>query len=196
MPSIVLGSVLVAVCIGMAVAAGAIYRWTRIGQAWVPPVAALRATAQLAGVSLILGAAMTGLYSSLLVLAVMFIVAAWTAARRCQASRGSAWLTLPLLAGSTATVPLMLVTGLVPRTGVALVPIVGILLGSTMTAVAVSARLSLNMLTLRAGEVDAALSLGFSARDAAWRMITTAIMMIGASIVQIEAVHVVFFVVK
>jgi ABC-type iron transport system FetAB permease component len=38
--------------------------------------------------------------------------------------------------------------------------IVAIVLGNTMTAVSVSARLALDALKLRAGEVEAALSLG------------------------------------
>jgi ABC-type iron transport system FetAB permease component len=38
-------------------------------------------------------------------------------------------------------------------------------LGNTMTAVAVAARLALDTLKLRAGEVEAALSLGLSERD-------------------------------
>ncbi len=57
-------------------------------------------------------------------------------------------------------------------TGVAIVPIVGILLGSTMTAISVAARRALDTLGTRAGgEVDALLSLGFSDRLARMEMI-------------------------
>lgn len=171
MTSIVLGPAFIAVCTGMAVAAGFVYRLTRMGRAWVVPAAGIRAAVQLAGVSLVLAAAMRHLYSSLIVLAGMFVVAAVTAARRSMAGHGSLWLALPLLAGLTATVPPMLLTGLIPASGVALVPIGGILLGGTMTATAVAARLALNMLAVRAGEVEAALSLGFSERDARMEII-------------------------
>lgn len=67
--------------------------------------------------------------------------------------------------------PLLLLSGVVPVDGVAIVPMAGIVLGGTMTAVAVAARRALDTLGLRAGEVDAALSLGFTDRDAAeWRL--------------------------
>lgn len=62
--------------------------------------------------------------------------------------------------------PPLLLSGVVPLTGVAVVPIVAIVLGNTMTATAVAARLALDALALRAGEVEAALSLGLSDRDA------------------------------
>ncbi|MGX9791570.1 ABC transporter permease [Mycobacterium sp. MMS18-G62] len=149
----------------MAVAAAVIYRLAGLGKAWTVPVAAARAAAQLAGISAVLAAAMTRLWSSMLVLAVMFVVAAVTAARRSQADRGSFWLAVPLAAGLAAVIPLLLLTGLVPLTGAALIPTVGIILGGTMTAVAVAARRGLDTLTLRLGEVEAALSLGIVERD-------------------------------
>jgi len=66
-------------------------------------------------------------------------VASVTAARRSQASRGSALLTVSLALGLLAVLPLLLLSGVEPLTGVAVVPIVAIVLGSTMTAVAVAA---------------------------------------------------------
>ncbi len=67
--------------------------------------------------------------------------------------------------------PLLLLSGVVPLTGVALVPVFGIVLGGTMTAAAIAARRALDELSLRAGEVEAALSLGFSDRDARMEVI-------------------------
>ncbi len=171
MTSILLGPQLVVVCLAMVAVAAAVYLTARIGPAWVVPVAAVRAAAQLAAVSAVLAAAMARVSTSLVVLTVMFTVAVWTAARRSQASTGSLWLAVPMLVGLTMTVPPMLLTGLIPPTGIALVPIVGIVLGGTMTSVAVAARLALTMLDVRAGEVEAALSLGFSARDARMEII-------------------------
>ena len=49
--------------------------------------------------------------------------------------------------------------------------IVAIVLGNTMTAVAVTARLALDTVKLRAGEVEAALSLGMSERDSRMEII-------------------------
>jgi putative ABC transport system permease protein len=105
------------------------------------------------------------------VLAVMFAVASITAARRSQASRGSSWLTVSLALGLVAVLPLLLLSRVVPMTGVAVVPIVAIVLGNTMTASAVAARLALDGLKLRAGEVEAALSLGMTERDSRMEII-------------------------
>ena len=50
-------------------------------------------------------------------------------------------------------------------------PVFGIVLGGTMTASAVAARRALDALSLRAGEVEAALSLGLSERDSRMEVI-------------------------
>ncbi len=67
---------------------------------------------------------------------------------------------------------MLLASRVVPLTGVALVPITGILLGGTMTAVAVAARRAQDALNARIGEVEAALSLGLVDRDARMMVIT------------------------
>jgi putative ABC transport system permease protein len=163
--TIALGPTLIVVCVVMAVAAAAVYRLTGLGLLWSVPVAAGRAAAQLAAVASILAAAMTHLWSSGLVLLVMFVVAAITAARRSQADHGGLWLSIGLASGLLTVVPALLATRLIPLDGVAIVPMVGIVLGGTMTATAVAARRALDALALRAGEVDAALSLGMTERD-------------------------------
>ena len=167
----VLSPALIIVCVIMAITAGLIYWVTALGSPWTVPWAAVRAAVQLAAVAGVLAAALTRLWSSMLVLAVMFVVASLTAARRSQASRGSALLTLSLALGLVSVLPLLLLSGVVPLTGVAVVPIVAIVLGNTMTAVAVAARLALDTLKLRAGEVEAALSLGMSERDSRMEII-------------------------
>ncbi|WP_425296945.1 ABC transporter permease, partial [Nocardia abscessus] len=116
--------------------------------------------------ALILTAALAQLWSSFLVLAVMFGAAAATAARRAHAGRSALWLTSALGAGLGAVLPLLLLSGVVPLTGVALVPIGGIVLGGTMTATSLAARRALDTIEQRWGEVEAALGLGFSERDA------------------------------
>jgi UDP-glucose/iron transport system permease protein len=163
--AIVLGPGLIIVCAGMAVAAAVVYPVAALGSIWTVPAAAARAAIQLAAVSAILAGAMARLWSSIVVLAVMFVVATVTAARRSQASRGSLWLAASLAVGLAAVLPPLLLTGVVPATGVAVVPTVGIVLGGTMTVVAVAARRALDTLGTRAGEVEAALSLGLSERD-------------------------------
>jgi putative ABC transport system permease protein len=152
-------------------AAALVYRLAALGSPWIVPRAALRAVAQLAAVAGVLAAAMSRLWSSVLVLAVMFVVAAATAARRSQARRGSWWLAGPLAVGLLSVLPLLLLSGVVPLNGFAIVPMVGIVLGGTMTAVAVAARRALDTLGLRVGEVEAALSLGLSGRDSRMEII-------------------------
>jgi putative ABC transport system permease protein len=160
-----MGVALVVVCVVMAVAAGVISRVFLRSSPWIVPRAGARAAIQLAVVATVLAAAMTHLWSSVLILAVMFAVATVTAARRSQAGHGSPWLAAALAVGMTAVMPLLLLSRVVPLSGVAIVPVFGIVLGGTMTATAVAARRALDALAQRVGEVEAALSLGFSERD-------------------------------
>ncbi|MEN4474005.1 ABC transporter permease [Mycolicibacterium cosmeticum] len=155
---------LVIVCVVMAVAAAAVNRLVLNGSPWAAPAAAVRAAVQLAAVATVLAFALQRMWSSMLVVAVMFTVASITAARRSQASRGGGWLALALGTGMIAVIPLLLLSGVVPFTGVAMVPVFGIVLGGTMTASAVAARRALDALNQRAGEVEAALSVGLSER--------------------------------
>lgn len=161
----VLGPALAVLCVYLVVSAALVYWVAALGSPWTVPRAAVRAVGQLALVSLVLAAAVSRLWSSVLVLGVMFVAASVTAARRSHAKR-SVLLAVSLFTGLLATVPALLGSGVVPLTGVAIVPVVGIVLGGTMTATAVAARLALDAIRTRAGEVDAALSRGFSDRDA------------------------------
>ncbi|WP_020104317.1 ABC transporter permease [Mycobacterium sp. 360MFTsu5.1] len=155
---------LIIVCVVMALAAAAVNRLALNGSVWEAPSAAVRAALQLAAVSTVLAVALQRVWSSMLVLVVMFIVASITAARRSQAHHGAWWLTVALAAGMVMVIPLLTLSDVVPFTGVAVVPVFGIVLGGTMTASAVAARRALDALTQRAGEVEAALSLGLSER--------------------------------
>lgn len=167
----VIGPALIVVCIVMVASAALVYRIAALGSPWTVPAAAVRAVAQLAAVAAVLAVAMSRLWSSILVLSVMFVVASATAARRSQAQRGSWWLAGSLAVGLLSVLPLLLMSGVVPVDGVAIVPMVGIVLGGTMTAVAVAARRALDTLNLRAGEVEAAFSLGLSQRDSRMEVI-------------------------
>ncbi len=161
----ILSPTLVIICAVMVIAAATVYRATALGSLWTVPRAALRAVLQLAAVAAVLAAVLTHLWSSLLALAAMFVAATVTAARRCQANRS--WLIgIALAMGLTSVIPLLLISGLVPLTGVAIVPVTGIVLGSTMTAIAVAARRALDALGTRAGEVEAFLSIGATERHA------------------------------
>lgn len=155
---------LIIVCVVMTLAAAAVNRLALNGSVWEAPSAAVRAALQLAAVSTVLTVALQRVWSSMLVLLAMFIVASITAARRSQARHGAWWLTVALAGGMVMVIPLLTFSGVVPFKGVAVVPVFGIVLGGTMTASAVAARRALDALTQRAGEVEAALSLGLSER--------------------------------
>ncbi|MGK8523990.1 ABC transporter permease [Nocardia asteroides] len=157
---------LAVLCAVMVVGAAVVYGVAGLGRIPVAPWAAVRGAAQLAGVALVLTAALAQLWSSLLVLAVMFGAAVATSARRARAGRSAGWLALALGAGLGAVLPMLLLSGVVPLTGVALVPIGGIVLGGAMTATSLAARRALDTIEERWGEVEAALGLGFTERDA------------------------------
>ncbi|EID73442.1 MULTISPECIES: ABC transporter permease [Rhodococcus] len=165
---------LAVLCTVMVVCAAVVYRVTNLGSPLVVPAAAIRGAAQLAAVSLILAAALAHLWSSILVLAVMFAAAVGTSARRARAGRSAAWLALSLAAGVGIVVPLMLVSRVVPLEGVAIVPVGGIVLGGAMTATSLAARRALDAVEQRWGEVEAGLSLGLGVRDARMEVIRSA----------------------
>jgi putative ABC transport system permease protein len=99
-------------------------------------------------------------------LVVMFSVAVRTAGRRLTGNH-TWWLTAaPIAAGVVPTVAALLLTGLVPLKGLALVPITGILIGGALTATVLAGRRALDELEQRRGEVEAAMALGFLDRDA------------------------------
>ncbi|UNN03895.1 ABC transporter permease [Rhodococcus opacus] len=165
---------LAVLCSVMVVCAAVVYRVTNLGSPLVVPAAAIRGAAQLAAVSLILAAALAHLWSSILVLAVMFAAAVGTSARRARAGRSAAWLALSLAAGVGIVVPLMLVSRVVPLEGVAIVPVGGIVLGGAMTATSLAARRALDAVEQRWGEVEAGLSLGLGVRDARMEVVRSA----------------------
>lgn len=161
-------------CLAMAVLAALVYRFTHIGSVRVVPGALVRGAIQLAAISLILAAALAHLWSAVLVLIGMFAAASFTAARRSNSGRSGVWLSAAVLAGIAVVLPLMLISGVVPLEGVAIVPIGGIVMGGAMTATSMAAKRGLDAIDSRYGEVEAALSLGFSQRDARWEVARTA----------------------
>ncbi|MEU0945687.1 ABC transporter permease [Streptomyces canus] len=129
-------------------------------------VAGLRAAAQLAVVSVVIAWAVKSVPGLLAFLVVMFSVAVRTAGRRITSDR-TWWLTAaPIAAGVVPVVAALLLTGLVPLRGIALIPITGILIGGALTVTVLAGRRALDELAQRNGEVEAAMALGFLDRDA------------------------------
>jgi putative ABC transport system permease protein len=73
---------------------------------------------------------------------------------------------IPVCLGALPVTAVLLASRLVPATPIAVVPIVGILVGGAMTATTLAGRRTLEGLRNRRGEVEAALSLGLPDRDA------------------------------
>ncbi|MFE5858170.1 ABC transporter permease [Streptomyces sp. NPDC056500] len=129
-------------------------------------IAGVRAAAQLAAVSLVIGAVVRSLPLLLAFVALMYAVAVRTAGRRITPNSTWWWAALPIAAGVFPVVGALLLTGLVPLKGIALIPVAGILIGGALTATVLAGRRALDELGLRHGEVEAGMALGLLDRDA------------------------------
>jgi putative ABC transport system permease protein len=139
----------------------------RLGTGRSTLVAGARAVLQLGAVSLLIGAIVGSVLLSAAFVLVMVVVAAWTSARRITPHRSGWWAVLPIAVAPLPVTALLVLTGVVPPVGVAVIPMAGILIGGTMTATSLAGRRVLDELAARHGELEAALSLGFLPRDAA-----------------------------
>lgn len=128
--------------------------------------AGLRAAVQLAAVSLLIGWVVRSGWLLLAFLALMYAVAVRTAGRRITPNGTWWWAALPIGAGVGPVVAALLLTGLVPAVGIALVPVTGILIGGALTATVLGGRRALDELAVRRGEVEAGMAIGLMDREA------------------------------
>jgi putative ABC transport system permease protein len=142
-------------------------RLAGLGSARQIGTASARAVLQLAVVSVVIVAVVRSLWLSGLFVLVMLCVAAVTSGRRMTPSRSGLLAVLPIVSGAAPVIAVLVLTGAVPVTGIALVPVCGIVIGGAMTATSLCGRRALDELALRHGEYEAALSLGLRERDAA-----------------------------
>ena len=161
------GPLLVAV-LGLLTVAGAVVVWLgRVGSGRAVVLAAVRATAQLAAVSVLIAAVLRSPWWTALFVLVMFAIAAVTSARRIGTVR-TAWRAgFPIACGVAPVLGLLLGTGAVAIRPVVLIPVAGILIGGVMTATSLAGVRALDELRSRYGEYEAALALGFLPRAAA-----------------------------
>ncbi|MFF9499855.1 ABC transporter permease [Streptomyces sp. NPDC014656] len=157
--------VLLAVLLGLAAAVVSI---ARLAPARDTLFAGARATVQLVAVSLLIGWVVRALPLLLCFLLLMYAVAVRTAGRRVVPAPGRSWpwTAFPIAAGVLPVLAALLLTGVLPPRGIALVPIAGILIGGALTATVLAGRRALDELATRHGEVEAALALGLADRDA------------------------------
>ncbi|MEU0836651.1 ABC transporter permease [Streptomyces sp. NPDC056231] len=148
------------------VAAAAVAAWASLGRSREIVLAGLRAAVQLAAVSVLIGWVVRSLPPLLCFVALMYAVAVRTAGRRITGNRTWWWAAVPIAAGVTPVVALLLLTGLLPVRGIALIPVAGILIGGALTATVLGGRRALDELTTRRGEVEAGMALGLLDRDA------------------------------
>jgi putative ABC transport system permease protein len=168
------GPRLAVVLIVRAVLAAVAGRLSGLGQDRPVAIAVLRATVQLAAVSAVLVVVVRSLPLSAAFVVLMLTVATVTSAERVTGHGMRAPGTvgrllpvaLPILGGAAPVVGLVLASGAVPLRGVAVIPVAGILIGGAMTATSLAGRRLRDELRDRRGEVEAALALGFLARDA------------------------------
>lgn len=150
----------------LAVAATALVAAGRVGVGRQVVTACLRATAQLGAVSAVIVVVLRSWGLTAAFAAVMLVIAALTSARRIGRRRHAPLAGTAIAAGALPVVGLLLASGVVPRTPIAAVPITGILIGGAMTATSLAGRRAMDTLRTRFGEVEAALALGFTDRDA------------------------------
>lgn len=130
-------------------------------------LAALRAVVQLA----VVAAALRGVFAvpatSILVVAVMFSVATWTATRRLGPIRGAGRaVVLSCASGASVTIAIVVALPTLDRNVRTFVAVSGIVLGGTMTAATLAGRHLNEGLRRRRDEIEAWLSIGATPRQA------------------------------
>ena len=165
--TVVIGWGLAVALVVLIVIAVSVTRLAGVGSARAIGTAAARAVLQLAVVSVVIVAVVRSLWLSALFVLVMTSVAAFTSGRRMTPDRSGLLAVLPIVLGVAPVVAVLVLTGAVPVTGIALVPVCGIVIGGAMTGTSLCGRRALDELALRHGEYEAALSLGLRERDAA-----------------------------
>lgn len=146
----------------------------RLGTARSTVLASVRAVIQLAAVSSVIVFVLRSGWLTALFLVVMLVAAGVTSARRITRDRSGAWAAVAITVGLAPVLGLILGSGLVPMSGVSIIPIAGILIGNAMVATSLAGRRALDELHTRYGEYEAALALGFLPRAAALEVFRSA----------------------
>jgi putative ABC transport system permease protein len=164
--SVNIGPILLPVLAALTLLAAAVFGWSRLGSGTAVARAAARAVLQLGVVSLIIVTVLQSWWSTIAFIAVMYLVASITSARRIRPKRARWTAALPIGLGVLPALALLIGSRTLPATPLAVLPTAGILIGGAMTATTLAGRRALDELHLRYGEYEAGLALGFSERDA------------------------------
>lgn len=125
-------------------------------------LAGARALLQLGAVALVISRLGSSAPLAAGFLLLMLAVASWTVSRRLDRALNPVQAAVPILAGVVPVAGLMLATGVLPLEALALVAVLGQLIGGSMTAVNLAGRRLRAELKNRWGEVEAGLALGLS----------------------------------
>ncbi len=149
-------------------AAALLVQLNKLGKGSEVVIAAVRATVQLAAVSLIIVFVLRSMVWTLAFIAVMIFIAAGTAAGRISRTyrARAGWTLASVSAAVIPTLTLILLSTVVPFKPLGVLPVAGIIIGGTMTATSLAGRRALEELHQRKGEYEAALSIGLSRREA------------------------------
>lgn len=136
-----------------------------------PVVAILRATIQLAAITVLLSGVAHWPVLALAFVALMFSTASWTASRRAALLPGGRRIAVvAVLSGGALAAGLVLLVGLVPFRAQQVIAVAGIVIGNAMSTVTLtSRRLAADLLSNR-GEVEGWLALGASPSQATARL--------------------------
>ena len=150
-----------AVALVMLLAVAVVGSWLGgLGRQRQVATAAGRALVQLTVVSLIIAAVLSQVIWSLVFSAVMVAIATVTSARRIEAPNAWLWVGVAIVAGVVPTLTVIFLSGAVPWTGAALVPVAGIIIGGAMTASSLTGRRVFAALRDERGELEAGLAVG------------------------------------
>ena len=165
--AISIGPALAALLVLLVAAGAAVGRLSGLGVGRSVVTASGRAVVQLAVVSVVIAAVLNAAWATAAFVAMMLAVAVATSARRIATVREAWPVVVPIVAGVVPVGAAVVLSGVLPMTTVAVLPVAGILIGGAMTAASLAGRRALDELRQRHGEYEAALALGFLTRDAA-----------------------------
>lgn len=129
-------------------------------------VAAVRAIVQLGLAAVLIAAVVDSLPWSVALVCVMFGMGVLTTSRRVEAPRAWWWAALAMASGVLPVLAIVLATRTIPLTGIAVIPVAGIIVGNAMTAHTLVGRRAFAALREEHSQYEASLSVGLLPRQA------------------------------
>jgi putative ABC transport system permease protein len=123
-------------------------------------VAGVRACLQLGVAAVVITSVIDSLPLSIALTVAMFSMAVVTTCRRVEAPGSWPWAAAAMAGGILPVLAVVLATGAVPLTGLAIIPIAGIVIGNAMTAHTLAGRRTFAALREEHSQYEACLSLG------------------------------------